>query len=87
MDRTENLTPWPKGVSGNPGGRPKEKPISEAYKTRLAERLPPALRRVRINRQWIELDAEATFLDLISLTQCIEAGGCVARTRDRDCYA
>src|SRR5215471_18754511 len=21
--RTENLKPWPKGVSGNPGGRPK----------------------------------------------------------------
>jgi hypothetical protein len=24
------LKPWPKGVSGNPGGRPKRKPIEEA---------------------------------------------------------
>jgi hypothetical protein len=23
MDRTQNLKPWPKGVSGNPSGRPK----------------------------------------------------------------
>jgi hypothetical protein len=23
MGKTENLKPWPKGVSGNPGGRPK----------------------------------------------------------------
>ena len=23
MRRTQNLKPWPKGVSGNPGGRPK----------------------------------------------------------------
>lgn len=28
--RTQNLKPWPKGVSGNPGGRPKRKPIEEA---------------------------------------------------------
>lgn len=26
-----NLKPWPKGVSGNPGGRPKKQPITEAY--------------------------------------------------------
>jgi len=28
--RTQNLKPWPKGFSGNPGGRPKRKPIEEA---------------------------------------------------------
>jgi len=28
--RTKNLKPWPKGVSGNPGGRPKRKPVTEA---------------------------------------------------------
>ena len=28
---TEGLrAPWPKGVSGNPGGRPKKKPLTEA---------------------------------------------------------
>jgi len=29
--RVENLKPWPKGVSGNPGGRPRKQPITEAY--------------------------------------------------------
>src|SRR6516165_111482 len=28
--RPENLTPWRPGQSGNPGGRPKRKPITEA---------------------------------------------------------
>jgi len=28
--RTKNLKPWPKGVSGSPGGRPKRKPVTEA---------------------------------------------------------
>lgn len=35
--RTENLKPWPKGVSGNPGGRPKQKLISDALRDGLAE--------------------------------------------------
>ena|SRR5215469_2259926 len=26
----ENLTPWKPGTSGNPGGRPKKKPLTEA---------------------------------------------------------
>jgi hypothetical protein len=30
MDRTQNLKPWPKGTSGNPGGRPKRKPFHDA---------------------------------------------------------
>lgn len=28
--RPENLTPWKPGQSGNPGGRPKKKPLTEA---------------------------------------------------------
>lgn len=27
-----NLQPYPPGVSGNPGGRPKTKPLSDAYR-------------------------------------------------------
>lgn len=30
--RVENLKPWRKGQSGNPGGRPKTKYLSEAYR-------------------------------------------------------
>ena len=29
MGKTENLKPWPKGQSGNPGGRPKRDVASE----------------------------------------------------------
>jgi len=35
-DRMRNLGPWPKGVSGNPGGRPKT-PITEAMQRMLVE--------------------------------------------------
>ena len=29
VGRVQNLKPWPKGVSGNPGGRPKRDLASE----------------------------------------------------------
>jgi hypothetical protein len=35
MARTQNLTPWRPGQSGNPGGRPKKKPITELYQDML----------------------------------------------------
>ncbi len=38
--RPENLTPWVKGQSGNPAGRPKKKPITEAYERLLEEKVP-----------------------------------------------
>jgi hypothetical protein len=33
----QNLTPWPKGVSGNPGGRPKKTAHSDAIREQLAQ--------------------------------------------------
>jgi hypothetical protein len=33
----QNLTPWPKGVSGNPGGRPKKTALSDAIREQLAQ--------------------------------------------------
>ena len=35
-----NLKPWPKGVSGNPGGRPRKKHITEELERLLAEEAP-----------------------------------------------
>ncbi len=38
--KSQNLRPWPKGVSGNPGGRPKSKALSHAYRDRLEQVVP-----------------------------------------------
>jgi hypothetical protein len=38
--RIENLKPWPKGVSGNPGGRPKQKLISAELERLLQQQAP-----------------------------------------------
>src|SRR5712692_7378269 len=35
--RVENLRPWPKGTSGNPGGRPKSAALSGAFRAVLGE--------------------------------------------------
>ena len=35
-----NLKPWAKGVSGNPGGRPRKQPITEAYLEVAARKAP-----------------------------------------------
>ena len=36
----ENLKPWPKGVSGNPAGRPRKTPLTDACRDVLAEPIP-----------------------------------------------
>jgi hypothetical protein len=38
--KPENLRAWPKGVSGNPGGRPKTAPLSQACREKLAQPVP-----------------------------------------------
>jgi len=37
MANTQNLKPWKAGHSGNPGGRPKKKPITELYQEMLSD--------------------------------------------------
>jgi hypothetical protein len=43
MSRKENLTPWPKGVSGNPGGRAKKTPLTDACRQILGKPVPNGL--------------------------------------------
>jgi hypothetical protein len=40
--RLQNLKPFPKGVSGNPAGRPRKALLSDALRRQLAEALPNA---------------------------------------------
>jgi len=40
MANNENLKPWPKGVSGNPGGCRRKKPVSEELERLLSEPAP-----------------------------------------------
>jgi hypothetical protein len=48
------LKPWPKGVSGNPGGRPKSKPITEEIESLLEQPAPG-----RKGQTWAEVIADA----------------------------
>jgi hypothetical protein len=41
----QNLKPWQPGESGNPGGRPKTRPMREYYKEELEELAPEELVR------------------------------------------
>jgi hypothetical protein len=51
---------WPRGTTGNPGGRPKKKPITELY-TAFAdlkvEELPPRIRKRLKDREGLSLAA------------------------------
>ena len=52
--RVENLKPWKPGESGNPGGRPKTKPLTEELQ-RLLEQAAPKGK----GRTWAAVIAEA----------------------------
>ena len=81
----EGAHSFPPGNNANPGGRPKRKPITEAYQIRLDGKLPAALRKVRVGRATVTLPEGATFLDWVSRGQCIEAGLGKPRSGSRDC--
>jgi hypothetical protein len=49
-----NLKPWPKGVSGNPGGRPKKKLVTDELERLLEAEAPEAG-----GRTWATVIAEA----------------------------
>jgi hypothetical protein len=57
MANSRNLKPWPKGVSGNPGGRPKKQPITEELERLLAEEAPN-----HNGQTWAAVIAEALLL-------------------------
>ncbi|MGB8888853.1 MAG: DUF5681 domain-containing protein [Candidatus Korobacteraceae bacterium] len=52
--RIENLKPWPKGVSGNAGGRPKTKLLTDELERLLGEKAPKGK-----GQTWAAVIAEA----------------------------
>ncbi len=64
--------PWPKGVSGNPGGRPKKKVITEAMEQLATEQVPrEVLRRLRL--PGLRADAKVTWAYVIARGIAISA--------------
>jgi hypothetical protein len=62
-----NLVTWQPGQTGNPGGRPKKKPITDRYLRIVETELPGEIRLV------IGLPRGATFGDAIALAQAWQA--------------
>ena len=61
------LPPWKPGESGNPGGRPRRKPISDRYEF-IAEIVLPEAERKRL-----KLPAGSTYADAITFQQFLVA--------------
>lgn len=51
MGKNDNLKPWKPGQSGNPGGRPKKRPITDEYLQMSEEPLPEVIRK-QINEKF-----------------------------------
>jgi hypothetical protein len=61
--RAENLKPFQPGKSGNPGGRPRKRPISERYAEVAEAELPKAWRKE------LGLRRGATYGDAVAMGQ------------------
>lgn len=62
-----NLKPWKPGQSGNPSGRPKRDPITQAYKDLCNLPLPEKIRKT------LNLEKGATFYQAIAVSQIFAA--------------
>jgi hypothetical protein len=71
---TKGLKPaWPKGVSGNPGGRPKRLLVTEQY-IALSETPIPERLRLRLNKKFaLELPPGSTWSQAMVMAQFLKA--------------
>ncbi len=58
---------WKPGQSGNPGGRPKRKPLTDAYAALLDKPIPPDMARQ------LKLDESTTYAQVIAMSLVREA--------------
>ena len=58
---------WKPGQSGNPGGRPKRKPLTDAYAALLDKPIPPDMARQ------LKLDESTTYAEVIAMSLLREA--------------
>ncbi len=56
---TKGLKPWPKGKSGNPGGKPKKRPITDEYFWLAEQPITPQMRQ-KIRRSYGIIIPEGT---------------------------
>jgi hypothetical protein len=59
--------PWKPGESGNPGGRPRRKPLTDAYAALLDKPIPPDMARQ------LKLDESTTYAQVIAMSLVREA--------------
>ena len=65
--RVQNLKPWKPGQSGNPGGRPKKKPLTAAYAAILTKKIPASVARK------LQLLGRPTYAQVIAMSIAQEA--------------
>jgi Family of unknown function (DUF5681) len=64
---TAGLKPWKPGQSGNPSGRPKRKPLTDAYAAILEKRIPAAVAHK------LQLIGRPTYAQVIAMALAQEA--------------
>ncbi len=70
---TAGLKPFPKGVSGNPGGRPKKRPITDEYFAISQKSIPDKLRK-KFEKKWqMDLEKGITFAEMNAVSRALAA--------------
>lgn len=70
---TSGLKPFPPGTSGNPGGRPKKRPITDEYFDLADKPIPEKLRAKLQKKYCVDLPQGITFSQMNALARYLDA--------------